>query len=263
MNTQFNTSDTLAHPHQSDFIKKIKNLAKFSLLSLGFIPVNLGWAQETEKPARQSAHLQIQEQVLAFAKQLNNDTQYSRIDYEATMPDPRLRIEVCPTPLEIENRTANRNIGRLTLKVACRTATKPWAINTSLNIVAYDNVVVSSRAIPKATKITRSMLSLQERDVTRFSQGYFKDFSHVTDSITKYSVSGNKTLTPGNLLPPMLVSRGEKVVINAQASGLSIRATGTAMGDGALGDLVRVKNSQTARIVEGRVSAPGQVTINL
>lgn len=206
---------------------------------------------------------QIAAQIDQFAKSINSNGHYSKIEYDVTLPDPRLKLAFCQAPLTIENRSPNRTIGRLTLRVACSAAQKPWAVNISMNLKAFDQVIMTSRPIPKGSKITADMLTRKQSDVTSLRQGYFKEMHHVVGAITKYAVSGNRVLKPGNILPPTLVAKGERVVIKATAAGLSIRTTGIALSNGALGELVRVKNSQTTRIIEGRVSAAGQVTVSL
>ena len=149
------------------------------------------------------------------------------------------------------------------MKISCDEANKPWAVNIGVMLTAYDTVIVSSRAIPKGSKITADMVVKEERNVTRLHRGYFKSQKNVVGSIARFSLGGNRVLQPGNVLPPTLVSKGEKVVINAATQGLEIRASGIALSDGALGELVRVKNVQTKRIIEGRVSGAGRITVSL
>lgn len=241
----------------------------FRTLLFSTLLTSTGWAAEpsTDSPTNTAptptVQAQISQQVKQFVDSVSHKQRYARIEYDLMLPDTRLKLETCQAPLVIENRSPHRIIGRLTLKVACDKASKPWMVNLSVNIVAYDKIIVSSRPIPKGSKITAGMLTQVERNVTNMHQGYFKALHHVVGSVTKYAINGNRALKPGNILPPMLVNKGEKVVIHAKSSGLNIRATGIALDDGALGELVKVKNSQTTRIIEGRVSAAGQITVSL
>lgn len=206
---------------------------------------------------------QIESQLNQFLEDITSDHDYSRTEYEFTLPDERLNLEYCQAPLLIENRSPNRDYGRLTLRVSCENAARPWSVNIGARLKVYDRVLVSSRPIPKGSKITANMIRLEEREVTRLHSGYFKTENNVVGAVARFSLSGNRVIKPGNVLPPTLVTRGEKVVIHANAKGISIRASGVALSDGALGEVVRVKNSQTERIIEGRVSAAGQVTVSL
>lgn len=213
--------------------------------------------------AEKTANDQIEQQLKNYTESLNKKSKYSKIEYEVTLPDPRLNLETCQQPLSIENRSSSRRVGRLTLKVGCHAANKPWAVNISVNIMAYDEVVVSSRPIPRHSKIMPGMLTTIEREVTSLHSGYFKSTKHIIGAIAKYSIGGNRVLKPGSVLPPKLVTKGEKVVIKANTQGLSIRTSGVALNDGAMGEVVKVKNTRTTRIIEGRVSAAGQVTVSM
>lgn len=237
------------------FASHISHLAAIVLLCTGVITPVLATSQDTTE--------QIEKQLNHFLEDIISGRDYSRTEYEFTLPDERLNLEYCQAPLLIENRSPNRDYGRLTLRITCESAVKPWSVNIGVRLKVFDQVLVSSRPIPKGSKITRGMVHQEEREVTRLHSGYFKQADNVVGAIARFSLSGNRVIKPGNVLPPTLVTRGEKVVIHANARGISIRASGVALSDGALGEVVRVKNSQTKRIIEGRVSAAGQITVSL
>ena len=212
---------------------------------------------------QRQTHQQLQQQLDAYLAEMTSEQPFSRAEFEFVLPDERLNLEYCGSPLNFENRSPNRNYGRLTLRVSCDGAEKPWSINIGVQIKAFDQVVVAARPIPKGAKITAAMVHQEEREITMMHSGYFTQTEHVIGAIARFAVSGNRALKPGNILPPSLVTKGEKVVIHANTGGIKIRASGIALNDGALGELVRVKNSQTERIIEGRVSAAGRVTVSM
>ena len=59
-------------------------------------------------------------------------------------------------------------------------------------------------------------------------------------------------------IPPMIV-RGSEVQMIYEGNGISLTAIGQALGDGSKGDIIRVRNLQSRKIVSGRVSAPNVV----
>jgi flagella basal body P-ring formation protein FlgA len=61
-------------------------------------------------------------------------------------------------------------------------------------------------------------------------------------------------------LPP-LVARGDRVTLIARRGALQLTAVGEALGRGALGETVRVRNVGSERIVAGRVAGPQTVEI--
>ncbi|MFA8386169.1 MAG: flagellar basal body P-ring formation chaperone FlgA [Pelagibaca sp.] len=76
-----------------------------------------------------------------------------------------------------------------------------------------------------------------------------------------------RTLLPGRPVPggsiqePRAVLRGEKVKISYSHKGLDLSATGRALEDGALGNVVRVVNLSSNRTISAAVAGPGLVTV--
>ena len=71
------------------------------------------------------------------------------------------------------------------------------------------------------------------------------------------------TLNQTMVRAPNIIRRGQQVVLFAQAQGFEIRMEGQALMDGASGQVIRVRNNRSRRIIEGKVAAGGRVEINL
>jgi flagella basal body P-ring formation protein FlgA len=65
-----------------------------------------------------------------------------------------------------------------------------------------------------------------------------------------------------DVMPPRLVVRGSPVTMKIETPLMLVTAQGKAMQDGTQGEIVRVLNTQSNRMLEGVVSGPGTVTIN-
>ena len=60
---------------------------------------------------------------------------------------------------------------------------------------------------------------------------------------------------------PRLVTRGSLVTIKVETPYMMVTAQGRALQDGAMGDTVRVTNTQSNRTIEGIVASAGVVRI--
>lgn len=209
-----------------------------------------------------SAKTQILNTVSEFAENLTQHQRYSRIETMLPQLDPRLRLPACTVPLHAKSTSPHKKIGKMTLKVSCLDQ-QNWALHVPLELKAFENVVISSQPILRGQVLTQDNIIEEEREITRVNQGYFSQMPMALGAIAKRSIPSNRVILPQFVRPAMLVNKGERIVIQAATHGLSIKATGVALTAGGLGDLVQVKNSQTQRIVEGRVSAPGQIRISL
>ena len=71
-----------------------------------------------------------------------------------------------------------------------------------------------------------------------------------------------KFLQNGALIKPQLVKRGDSVGITFQEGPLTLSAKGKALQSGAIGDVVRVTNSNSSLTVDAVVSGENQVVVN-
>jgi flagella basal body P-ring formation protein FlgA len=61
----------------------------------------------------------------------------------------------------------------------------------------------------------------------------------------------------------MLVKAGEPVVIEVVSGGIRVEALGRARQSGSLGDMIRVENVDSRKIIYARVVAAGVVRLDL
>jgi flagella basal body P-ring formation protein FlgA len=79
--------------------------------------------------------------------------------------------------------------------------------------------------------------------------------------------TARRTLLPGEAIPvnavddAKLVTRGVLTQVVFQEEGLTITAMGSPLQSGSLGEQIRVRNSDTGRIILGTVQADGRIRI--
>jgi flagella basal body P-ring formation protein FlgA len=77
-----------------------------------------------------------------------------------------------------------------------------------------------------------------------------------------------RTLLPGHAIPlraidnPRLVRSGGEVQLVFIEGGLTIVTTGAALQDGAIGDVVKIRNDDSGVTVSGAVQPDGTVRVN-
>lgn len=209
----------------------------------------------------ETLHTQVEEAIELYSKEIQSET-YESVDIDIQPVDPRLRLARCDSPLEIQHRPRNRTYGRLTMRVECN-GDAPWAIHVPVTIQAYANVVIADAPIAKGTQLSTNDFRLESRDVSLLYGGFFAGIERIDGYVAKRPISAGQVLNPSLLEPAKMINRGEKVVIVAEGPGLNIRTTGIAVNDGAFGELIRVKNTNTDKVIEGRITGPGRVQVSL
>ncbi len=215
-------------------------------------------------PARSADSFQSAESIRAVVeavvtKALEQDGTDYRI--EPARSDNRLRLTRCEQPLDGFILSGQRGSGYFSVGVRCA-GVKPWTVYRTVRVSAYQTVVVLKEPVKQGTPILPSNLLLQRREITGLHGGHFTEPAAVLGQIARRTLPGGLLLTPDHLTMPSPVKRGQAVRIRAKSADFEISMPGMALSDGLLGQRIRVKNSQSGRIVEGVVTQPGIVTID-
>ncbi len=187
---------------------------------------------------------------------------FSRVESEVQPLDSRLQLQPCDQPLVIDHRPRDRVAGRLTFKTTCP-GSQPWTIHVPASVKTFASVVVAASSIPMGTQLGGQQVTLEEQDVSLLHRGYFQEIQAVSGFVTKRPIAAGQVLTPQLIDPARLVSKGENVAIVAEGAGITIRAYGVSLMNGAMGELIQVRNTKSNKVVEGRITAPGQITVSL
>jgi flagella basal body P-ring formation protein FlgA len=77
------------------------------------------------------------------------------------------------------------------------------------------------------------------------------------------NLTAGRAITPQRIKAPIVVHRGEKVAIVAAIGTLKVKGKGEALRDAAQGELVSVRNSKSKRVIQGIVTSPGVVRVQM
>lgn len=210
----------------------------------------------------QAAQIQSLDSIRQAARQaLLEQYQKANITIEIGSLDPRLRLPLCGTPLDTffpQGNTGNRPI----IGVRCQSP-KRWTIYVSAKIHQTVQALVANQYLKRGTILHAEDLKAKSFDISELKFGYFTDSKEVLGKTLKRHLSRGAVLTPSNLAVTKIIHRGERVTIVATTGGISVQAAGQALEDGGMGDIIRVKNLNSKKVIEGRVEAPGRVKVDL
>jgi flagella basal body P-ring formation protein FlgA len=183
-----------------------------------------------------------------------------RREVEINPLDPRLRLAECDKPLQAFTPGSQPGGGTLTVGVRCE-GSSPWKIYVSARIKVFRPVAITNRPLPKGSPVNLADVELQERDVTRLTDGFFTDPHALTGMLAKRPLASGEILSTSNLQAPTLVNKGDKVRIVARPGAFEVIMMGEAMRDGGLRDRIPVRNLSSGRIIEAIISGAGEVEI--
>ena len=183
-------------------------------------------------------------------------------EIQAGRLDPRLHLPRCEQDPQAFQPTGARIVGNTTVGVRCGGGS-PWSIYVPVHVAASAEVVIVNRPVPRGATLGEADLRSERRDLAALSYGYVLHAAQAAGQRVTRSLSEGTVLTPNLLAAPQWVKRGERVTVLAQSGGMEIRMTGEALMDGTEGMVVRVRNLNSARVVEGTVIAQGVIQVRL
>lgn len=167
-----------------------------------------------------------------------------------------------PATLDIENLNYVRRNGRFsaTLVAAANTA---GAVRTEISGRAFAvvEVPVLSRRVRRGDVIGENDVEWIEMRSDRLAN------TTILDSADLIGMAARRTLQPGKALRmtdvrrPVIVARGATVFVAYRTAQMSLTVGGRALGDGAIGDTIRVLNIQSNVVIEARVESSNMVTV--
>ena len=176
--------------------------------------------------------------------------------------DSRLRLKPCQEQLSIEFSRRTRVYGNTALLVRCPVQAG-WKIHLPVRIDVFDDVVVAAKPLVKGQFIDDSAITFQKHNIARLNNGYYSKNSALHQLQAPRTRLRGAVLTPSNLSPRLLVRSGQQVTLVLNYNGLQIKSTGKALQSASLGQVVRVRNSQSQKIVEGVVSGEALVRVSI
>ena len=176
--------------------------------------------------------------------------------------DSRLRLAACAEDLAIEFSPSDRTHGNTALSISC-TNPREWKIHLPVRVDLYDDVMVAAKPLIKGQFIDESAIIYEKRNISRLNNGYFSRDIEAQQLEARRNLARGTILTPANLLPRMLVRSGQQVTLLLDINGIVVKSTGQALQSARLGQVVRVRNSQSSRIVEGVVSGEALVKVGI
>jgi len=183
-----------------------------------------------------------------------------RVEIEVATLDPRLQVPVCREPLQASLNQLNPNGGRVTVRLECHDDS-PWTRYVAASVRIFQNVVVSSRALPRGSIVGPGDLTLKEHDISTLRGQVIKDPAVAVGQAVRRAMSADTVLNIDLLEAPILVNRGDTVVLIAERGSIAIRGTGTALQAGEAGRQISVRNSSSERIVQAVVIGAGETKV--
>lgn len=175
--------------------------------------------------------------------------------------DPRLKLPRCSTEPAATLPPGARIAARMTVGVGC--AQPRWTLYVAVRVETELDVLVSRKAAPRGSALVAGDVEKRRMRVPGFASSYVSDVAELAGRNLRQPVAPGTPLTAELLAADILVRRGQRVTLVANAGGVEVRAQGEAIGDASPAGRVRVLNLSSRRIIEGQVESRDRVRVSL
>jgi len=183
-----------------------------------------------------------------------------RVEIQLGTLDARLQIPVCEQPLQAQINQNQRPIGRVNVKVDCA-GSAPWTRYVPVTVRVFEHVLTSARPLARGEVLSQNDVLMTEIDVSTLRSTYLHSAEEAVGMELKRSVQANVPLAREALAAPILVKRGDTVMITARAGSIEIRQQGVALQNGELGKQITVRNTNSDNVVQATVTGHGQASV--
>ena len=193
------------------------------------------------------------------AEVANHYSANTQIKYQLGSIDPRISMVDCPQPLTTELKSL-QSVGKINIRVSCQ-KTAIWSLYVPAEISLYQPIVVAVAPVAKGITLLAHHLQLRNKDTGKLSGSYFTSTDKVIGMETKRPLRADGPIIANYLQMPIVINKGDAVSISAKTHGLTVKMPGIAQSNGRHGEQIRVRNNQSRKIVDAKVTAPGQVIV--
>jgi flagella basal body P-ring formation protein FlgA len=225
----------------------ILRAAHLLVLPLALVAVPAAAAPSIAAQVEEAARAQLEQQAAA--------AKLADARFELTVVPPRV-APACAGPVEVDT-LDTRQPTRMRFAVRCP---QPGSSRLEYIVRARISASVVVLVAPVAANevITDAHITVGQRDITSIADPVIDPIDAV-GQMSRRSLRAGDVLRNNSLSAPVLVKRGDAVVMVARIEGIEVSMAGEALDAGARGAIVRVRNSTSGQTVRMRVTGAGTV----
>lgn len=226
-----------------------------SMAYAGAQEVTPGVNQQIEKSVRQKAEDEIK------AAALHQGWGKYTLHMEPVIPPQAALLAECPDELIVRSpAVSKRTLYRLRYDITCSGMQNVSVAVAVKNTITLP-VVVATHMLERGRIIDVQDVELHPQDIALLNGQFFTAVEDTLGQTVKRRIAVSKTLSTGQLELPVIVERGQSVLMLAGQQGVEASTSGEALRSGRKGEIIRVRNSSSQRVIDAIITSPGVVRI--
>lgn len=186
-----------------------------------------------------------------------------RYKLDIFIPTSVTALAECGSALKVSGGPGSVNkLRRFNYDVACG-GSRGWHIDVAVRPEIYVPVVMVNDEVRRGEVLHAQQLVLKKYNICNQRGDFFVDTDEVAGMMSRKTLRPGKPVMASQLDLPLLVQRDEAVTIVSRMEGVTAQAEGIAMKKGHKGEVIKVRNTSSDRIISAVVEDAGRVkTLN-
>jgi flagella basal body P-ring formation protein FlgA len=185
-------------------------------------------------------------------------------DVQVTVLDPSdpTKVPAGAVEMRVVPASNDERLGRRTFQLAVSVNGKPWnTIEVLADVAAMIDAVVPNRFLKSDEIIDAQDLKTVRMRTHQINHPFITDREEAVGKSAARPLPADTPLRAGFLQAPVLIKKGDRVMIEAKRGGLSIQAYGVTKSSGHVGQTVMVGNLDSGRELRAKIVGPGLVQV--
>lgn len=171
------------------------------------------------------------------------------------VPSGKVELRVVPP-------SNGEGVGRRIFQMAVSMNGKPWkTIEVFVDVTATIDAVVLNRFVKPEEVIDISDLKMARVRISQMAHPFITDRDEVLGKSAARPLPADTPLRAAFLKAPIVIKKGDRVMIEAKRGGLVIQTYGVTKSSGHIGQTVMVSNPDSGRELQVKIVGPGLVQV--
>lgn len=160
----------------------------------------------------------------------------------------------------VESLTISPKQDRFTVVIQVPSGTyQPHRARFNGRLLEMRNVPVLARSLTPGEEIALRDIRYKSVPLNRVSRGSIFDANQLVGMTVRRSISAGSLLKNADVVRPIVIKKGTPITITLVAGSMKLAAAGLALENGSIGDLVKIENLQSGKVIDAKVIGLGQV----
>ncbi|MDD9900347.1 MAG: flagellar basal body P-ring formation chaperone FlgA [Alphaproteobacteria bacterium] len=229
---------------------------------------DLGWqatATENHLVIRRIANTLSQDTIADALKQAVRKKmpgQKLGIDIDSRIKNINLPADTAKT-VSVSNLEIDAQRNRFTAKISAPADAPVVHRQVSGRISIMTDVPVLTSALREGDIISSNDITTIEMDARKVPANIVLDAQKLVGQTPRRGLAAMRPLTPSEIMAPLSVKKGDLVTVILKNGALNLTMQAKALQNGADGEVVRLINTESNRMLEGTITGPQTVTMTL